>query len=162
MKVLSYIISLIFLWSTGAMAFAPGFLQVAGGGGAVSSCDSGIVVNGCFDNGDTGWTYDAGASFSVAGGVATLGNNGGSYKIAYSTTSPSIQTGLTYNWSINITANSGIYRVVIGAVDVIIDNSTGLKSGSVLTTNNWIPLIKVDTAAGTDYVSFDNLKVWIP
>jgi hypothetical protein len=35
MKALSYIISLIFLWSTGAMAFAPGFLQVAGGGGRV-------------------------------------------------------------------------------------------------------------------------------
>jgi hypothetical protein len=39
MKALSIIISLIFLWSTGVMAFAPGFLQVAGGGVA-SSCSS--------------------------------------------------------------------------------------------------------------------------
>lgn len=160
MKTRQLIITLaIILCASTSWAMRPGFWGAIVAGGGVL-CDSGIVVNGCFDDGDTGWTYDVGASFVVADGAATLGNNGGTYKVAYSTASPAIVAEQTYYWSINIMATTGWYRLVIGAVDVLVDYEPGQKSGTVTTINNWAPVIKVDSDSPGATITFDDLKVW--
>jgi hypothetical protein len=62
MKALLYIISLIFLWSTGAMAFAPGFLQVAGGGKIAASVT--YLVDETFEG--TGYSNNTGPAWAGA------------------------------------------------------------------------------------------------
>ena len=129
----------------------------------LSSSDLGLITNGDFSNGTTGWSNDATEIFTVSGGVASVDRNGGSAQgQCYQTITTEI--GRTYTVSVNVTAVSNGFQVYAGGGSPAMSqgavNSTGTHywTFTAISTSTRLDFSAVQNVNGT--ASFDNITIF--
>ena len=134
----------------------------------LSTSDLGLITNGDFSNGTTGWSNDATEIFTVSGGgVASVDRNGGSAQgQCYQTITTEV--GRTYTVSVLVSALSHGFQVYAGeapsASNITMSqgaiNSTGTHywTFTATTTSTRLDFSAVQNVNGT--ASFDNITIF--
>lgn len=156
-----YLLSIIFcLWAGCAWAFPPGFIGAVTHGAAVTGCDDGVLSNGCFDAGTTGWTTPLGGTLTVTDGVASLNQGTVDYAIMHTDIVADMEG--TWDISLDITQGTGIGMMgIVGYRTCDLTSDPGRKTCSV-TVQAWEPqAVELQITAPTDGATIyvDNIKV---
>lgn len=148
------------LWASCAWAFPPGFIGVVTQGGAVTGCDDGVLSNGCFDDGTTGWTTPAGGTLTVTDGVASL--NQGTVDYAVMHTDIVADMGGVWDISLDITQSTGITVIgMIGYQTCDLTPYQGWHTCSITLPEGNPQRVRIQVASTTDGATIyvDNIKV---
>ena len=134
----------------------------------LSTTDLGLITNGDFSNGTTGWSNDATPTFTVSGGgVASVDRNGGSAQgQCYQTITTEV--GRTYTVGVLVSALSHGFQVYAGeapsASNITMNggaiNSTGTHywTFTATTTSTRLDFSATQNVNGT--ASFDNITIF--
>ena len=148
------------LWASCAWAFPPEFIGAVTHGAAVTGCDDGVLSNGCFDDGTTGWTTPNGGTLTVTDGVASL--NQGTVDYAEMHTDIVVDVEGVWDISLDITQSTGIN--VIGAVgyqQCSLTSAQGRHTCSVTVPAGNPQRVRIMVSSTTDgaTIYIDNIKV---
>ena len=138
---------------------------------AAAACDDGMLNNGCFNDGDTGWTDEA--NFIIADGVATF-NDVASASITQAAadmeTPMGYNTGYTVSFTYNHLTGTTINLTVRDAQDYTLVSNQALtvaNDGATLSYNFTTPasgnaekgLRITISSSSTGTCSIDNIKL---
>ena len=129
----------------------------------LSTTDLGLITNGDFSNGTTGWSNNATEILTVTGGVASVDRNGGSSSgQCYQTITTEV--GRTYTVGVQVTALSHGFQVYADSGDIGMSqgaiNSTGTHywTFTATTSATRLDFSAVQNVNGT--ASFDNITIF--
>ena len=156
-----YLLSTIFcLWASCAWAFPPGFIGAVTHGAAVTGCDDGVLSNGCFDAGTTGWTTPLGGTLTVTDGVASLNQGTVDYAVMHTDIVADMEG--VWDISLNITQSTGIPILgMVGYKTCALTADQGWHTCSVTVTAGDPQRVRIQVASTTDGATIyvDNIKV---
>ena len=126
----------------------------------LSATDLGLITNGDFSNGITGWSSDQ--IFTVSGGVASIQRNAGPTGQCYQTITTEI--GRTYTVGVLVSAVSNGFQVYkdagFGEMSQGAVNATGTHYWSFTATSTSTRLDFSAVQNGTATASFDNITIF--
>lgn len=156
---MKYILSIICcLWASCAMAFPPGFIGAVTHGAATAVCDDGLLSNGCFDDGATGWTATSeDATATVSDGVMAVAQNAGSYEGVKQTVT--LENAASYTLVFDVIALSGNFYTFIGGTPCTTISATGTGQTATCTTATDDEIKFVGGGTGVRSCSIDNVRL---
>jgi hypothetical protein len=156
-----YLLSIILcLWASCVWAFPPGFIGAVTSAGSVAGCDDGVLSNGCFDSGTTGWTTPLGGTFTVTDGVASLNQGTVDYAVMHTDIVADMEG--VWDISLDITQSTGIAVVgMVGYQSCDLTSNQGWHTCSVTVPAGNPQRVRVQVSSTTDGATIyvDNIKV---